>query len=344
MLWQGSNKTAPIQDVPPRRNPRETKPSEMPSSRHPNPPTDRPPSTKRCLKPSKPPPRPSKKGKHTHTHTHTRDKQTRQDKERDQKKGGHPRCQEIGIILARDLPGKVLGRELEPIPLGRLGRKLSRACREELQVISLVHALPLRRDDAVAGPLPELAAGDFGGGGVLPFSWVSFKVVREGGGKGGRGAWGGRGLEVFGKGLILCRSLRGALQNKNSHQVVDRNTSDAPNPGLHVPQSNVEVLADSLLGDLARDVHVEEVVGGDVHVLAADEELVGRGHVLVEDFGRDAGESGMSNPGSGPKSVTPAIPFWLFDSHPSPSEPSGSHSFSESTHHGGKKRNTKNNK
>lgn len=86
---------------------------------------------------------------------------------------------------------------------------------------------------------------------------------------------------------------------ENSHEVVDGNTANTPDPRLHVAEANVEVLPDAVLGDGAGDVHVEQVVGRDVDVLAADEELVGSGHVLVEDLGGDGREGGVRDPGSG---------------------------------------------
>lgn len=82
------------------------------------------------------------------------------------------------------------------------------------------------------------------------------------------------------------------------HQVVDGDAADAAHPGLHVAQANVEVLADAGLGDLARHVHVEQVVLANAHVLAAHKQLVGRGHVLVEDFDGDAGEGRVGDPGA----------------------------------------------
>lgn len=82
------------------------------------------------------------------------------------------------------------------------------------------------------------------------------------------------------------------------HQVVNRHASDPPNPGLHVADADVEVLADALLGDLAGHVHVEQVVLADLHVLAAHEHLVRRRHVLVEDLGGDRRQGGVGNPRS----------------------------------------------
>lgn len=82
------------------------------------------------------------------------------------------------------------------------------------------------------------------------------------------------------------------------HQVVDWDTADTTEPSLHVAKTNVEVLADTLLGNLAWDVHVEEIVGGDLDILAADEILVWCWHVLIEDFGGDGSKSWVGNPSS----------------------------------------------
>lgn len=80
------------------------------------------------------------------------------------------------------------------------------------------------------------------------------------------------------------------------HEVVDGDAANSSDPGLHVAQTNVEVLLDALLGDASGNVHVQQVVLGDPDVLSADKQLVGGGHVLVEDFGSDAGESRVGNP------------------------------------------------
>lgn len=82
------------------------------------------------------------------------------------------------------------------------------------------------------------------------------------------------------------------------HEVVDGHTANATEPTFHITQANVEVLANSVLGDGAGHVHVEEIVGGDMHVLPAFEELVGSRHVLVEDFGSDGGQGRVSDPGA----------------------------------------------
>lgn len=97
--------------------------------------------------------------------THPNSKRGTKDRGRD-----HSRRQEISIVLAGNLPRKVLRRKPELVPLGALGRKLVRALGEQLEGVRLVDALALGRGDAVADPLPDLGAGDLGGRGVLPVS------------------------------------------------------------------------------------------------------------------------------------------------------------------------------
>ena len=80
---------------------------------------------------------------------------------------GYSRGQEIRIILARDLARKVLGRELELVAGRRLGGQLVRLLAEQAQRVGLVDAAALGGADAVPAPLPQLAAADLGGGGVL---------------------------------------------------------------------------------------------------------------------------------------------------------------------------------
>jgi hypothetical protein len=80
------------------------------------------------------------------------------------------------------------------------------------------------------------------------------------------------------------------------HEIVDGYTAHAADPGFHVAQADVEVLADAGFGYLAGNVHVEEVAGGDVDVFAADVHLVGCRHVLVEDFGCNGCESWVGYP------------------------------------------------
>lgn len=80
------------------------------------------------------------------------------------------------------------------------------------------------------------------------------------------------------------------------HQVVDGHAPDAAQPALHVAEADVEVLADAFFGDFAGDVHVDEVRGLHVVLLVAVEDLVGRGHVLVEDVDGDFRQCWVRHP------------------------------------------------
>jgi hypothetical protein len=80
------------------------------------------------------------------------------------------------------------------------------------------------------------------------------------------------------------------------HEVVDGYAANTTDPSLHVAETDVEILADTSLGDLAGDVHVQQIVGGDVNIFAADVHLVGCGHVLVEDVRGDLRERRVCNP------------------------------------------------
>ncbi|KAH0294862.1 malate synthase, partial [Aureobasidium sp. EXF-3399] len=86
---------------------------------------------------------------------------------------------------------------------------------------------------------------------------------------------------------LVCRCLE-----------VDGHTTDSSEPAFHVTQTNVEVFSDTVFGDLAGNVHVEEVVLLDVDLQSAHVKLVGCRHVLVKNLGCNAGESGVSNPGT----------------------------------------------
>lgn len=81
---------------------------------------------------------------------------------------GYSRSQEISIVLARHLAREVLRGQVELVALGRLPRQLVGLLLEELERVGPVHTLALGRGHAVADPLPQLAAGHLGGGGVLP--------------------------------------------------------------------------------------------------------------------------------------------------------------------------------
>lgn len=76
-------------------------------------------------------------------------------------------------------------------------------------------------------------------------------------------------------------------KEENIHQVIDGHTSNAADPCLHVAETNVEVLANALLGDFSRNVHVQQIVLADLYILTPDKELVRRRHVLVKNIGGD---------------------------------------------------------
>src|SRR5665213_454140 len=84
------------------------------------------------------------------------------------------------------------------------------------------------------------------------------------------------------------------------HQVEDRDGAGAAQPGLDVLDRDGDVVAQALLGDLARgrgDVEQRGGVGDDV--LAQNPELVGAsGEHAVEDLHRDRHEVGVRDPGS----------------------------------------------
>ena len=80
------------------------------------------------------------------------------------------------------------------------------------------------------------------------------------------------------------------------HQVIDWDTANAAQPTLHVSQTDVEILADTVFGDAAGNVHVEQIVGIDVDIFPSHVQLVGSRHVFVEDFSGDLSQSWMGNP------------------------------------------------
>jgi hypothetical protein len=159
------------------------------------------------------------------------------------------RGQEVGVLLASHLSGKVLRRKLELVALGRVLLQLSGLLVEQLQGVLLVHLLAAVCGDAVLAPLPQLRARDLSSRSIL-------------------------------------------------HQVVDGHAADATQPALHVSETDVEVLADALLGDRAGELGVQEILGRDLDFLTAHVELVGRRHVLVEDLCCDAGEDRVGDPGA----------------------------------------------
>ena len=177
--------------------------------------------------------------------------------------------QEIRIILAGNLACEVPCRELELVALGPLGGETVGLLLQQTQRVLLVDLFPVRGADVVVGPLPELAAGDFGGCGVL--------------------------LVL----LAIFFHLTAELQmGWTHHEVVNRHAANAAEPALHIRQTDVQVLADAVLGDGARDVTVKEIVAGDVDVLATTVQLVRRRHVLVEDFDGDGRQGRVGNPGA----------------------------------------------
>lgn len=89
------------------------------------------------------------------------------------KQGG----QEVGIVLASHLGGKVLSGKVELVALGGLGGELVGLLLEKLEGVRLVDALALGGGDAVLHPLPELGAGNLGGGGILPVVVVSMMIM-----------------------------------------------------------------------------------------------------------------------------------------------------------------------
>lgn len=66
------------------------------------------------------------------------------------------------------------------VTLGCLGGQLSGAILEQLERVSLVNLLALGCGDAVLDPLPELTAGHFGGGGILPVFKSMITSIYEG--------------------------------------------------------------------------------------------------------------------------------------------------------------------
>ena len=81
------------------------------------------------------------------------------------------------------------------VPVGRLGRQLVRLLFEQFQRVGFVDFFAFGGRDAVFAPLPQLAAGDFGGGGVFLLGgdvllvWVTqFYGRGRGGGRERQGA------------------------------------------------------------------------------------------------------------------------------------------------------------
>src|SRR6185437_9125595 len=81
------------------------------------------------------------------------------------------------------------------------------------------------------------------------------------------------------------------------HEVVKRHAADAAQPGFDVAEPDIDVGAQSRLGDRAAR-HFQQIGGGDVHVLALAGYLVHRGHALVEDFLGNGDQARMRHPGA----------------------------------------------
>jgi len=159
------------------------------------------------------------------------------------------RSQEVGVLLASHLSGKILRRELELVALGGVLLQFGGLLVEQLQGVLLVHLLAALGGDTVLAPLPQLRARNLSSRSVL-------------------------------------------------HQVVDGHATNAAKPALHVAETDVEVLADTLFGDRAGEFGVEKILGRDLNFFTAHVELVGRRHVLVEDFGCNTGEDWVGDPGT----------------------------------------------
>lgn len=89
------------------------------------------------------------------------------------------RGQEVGIVLASHLGGEVLSGKVELVALGSLGGELVCLLLEKLEGVRLVDALALGGGDAVLDPLPELGAGNLGGGSILPVMVVSMIAMMD---------------------------------------------------------------------------------------------------------------------------------------------------------------------
>lgn len=195
----------------------------------------------------------------------------------DEMRSEYSRGQEVSVILARHLAREVLCGQVELVALGRLLGQLLRLLLKELERVGLVNALALGRRHAVADPLPQLASGHLRGSSVLPdvdILLVSPYIPLK----------------------RLLEQSRMSRKEEGLHQVVDRHTSNAADPCFHIAETNVEILANALLGDLSWDVHVQQVVLANLHVLPPDEKLVRRRHILIEDVRGDGCQRGVCYP------------------------------------------------
>src|SRR5215469_10719795 len=91
------------------------------------------------------------------------------------------------------------------------------------------------------------------------------------------------------------------------HQMTEWCAARAAQPGLDIADPDIDVLAQTGLGDRALG-HREKVRRGDMDVLALAGDLVRPGHLMVEDLLRDRDEPRMRDPSA----VMPAAGFALF--------------------------------
>lgn len=83
------------------------------------------------------------------------------------------------------------------------------------------------------------------------------------------------------------------------HQMVDRHAAVTGQPRGAVRQRGLDVALHSVLRDLAAgDLGVQQVLGADFDLLAADVVLVGTVHVLVEDVHGDLADQRVRDPGA----------------------------------------------
>ncbi len=81
------------------------------------------------------------------------------------------------------------------------------------------------------------------------------------------------------------------------HQIEERNASDAAQPGFQIAQAHGDILPESRFGDVALG-HGEQVRGCGMEVLELAVDLVGLGHVFVENFLGDGHKPRMGDPGA----------------------------------------------
>ena len=91
-------------------------------------------------------------------------------RKRDSEEGAEAlRGQEVGIVFASHLTIEILSCKVELVFLGSILRELFCLLLEQFLGICLVDSFAFGCDDAVATPLPELTARDFGRGCVFLF-------------------------------------------------------------------------------------------------------------------------------------------------------------------------------